>query len=820
MSDHYSEPIQLYRKLIIKFIHLKNNLSFRIFYIKIKQHICINFLYKLIILLLMLITLIIIYGFYLDTQLRYRINGNIWQLPAAVYGRIVHLEPGMSYSLNDLVRLLEVLKYSLVSKITRPGEFIIRNNSIELFRRSFPFPDGKEGPIRTSITFKNKKVLKINHKNIKNNIGLFRLDPKLITILPSTNGEQRFFLPLDDFPPLLVETLIATEDRYFYQHYGIRLTSIFRAFLANFTAGHTIQGGSTLTQQLVKNLFFSNKRSFWRKLNEAYMALLFDYHYSKDRILALYLNDVYLGQSGNEQIRGFPLASMYYFGRPINEISLEQQAMLVGMVKGASLYNPLRHPKLTIDRRNIVLKCLEAQNIINLDLYKKLISRPLNVQLSCSIFMPPHSFINMVYKEFNRNIKIKINTLSGIKIFTTLDPVSQCSAERAIKLSIPILRKKNSIPDLESAMVVVDRFSGEILSMVGGSDTRFAGFNRAMHARRSVGSLAKSATYITALSQPNKYRLNTWITDEPLAIPTKNCGIGSRIWFPKNYDRQFRGKVMLIDAFTYSINVPMVNLGIAVGLNNIINTFIKLGIPVSVIHPIPSIILGAISLTPLEIAQQFQTIANYGNHATLSAVRAVISEDGKILYQSLPQSERVIPAQAAYLTLYAMQQVVERGTSILISEKFSEYNIAAKTGTTNELRDSWVVGIDGKEVTVIWLGKDNNEPAKLTGSTGALTVYNSYLNNKTPIKLNLIPPEGIINMYIDLFGKLVCAKNSGLRPIPIWTDDPISLCNIEQGFPTGANYEYEPRQKKILQLDKKNYLQKVFGWLKIFSQQN
>jgi penicillin-binding protein 1B len=717
-----------------------------------------------------------IYGVYLDAQIRSRIDGKVWQLPAAVYGRMVNLEPGMSYSKKEIIDLLEGMQYRQVSRMTRPGEFTVQGDSIDLLRRPFDFPDAKEGQIRARLLFKDNRLIQIQNLDNQRDFGFLRLDPKLITMLQSPNGEQRLFVPRAGFPDLLVDTLLATEDRHFYEHDGVSLYSIGRAVVANLTAGKAVQGGSTLTQQLVKNLFLTSERSLWRKLNEAYMALLMDYRYSKDRILELYLNEVYLGQSGSDQIRGFPLASLYYFGRPVDELSLDQQAMLVGMVKGASLYNPWRNPALALERRNLVLRRLQNQGVIDGELYTMLSTRPLGVQPKGGVITPQPAFMQMVRQELQQKLGDKINDLSGVKIFTTLDPVSQDAAEKAIEDGIPALKAARHLDDLEAAMVIVDRFSGEVRAMVGGAQPQFAGFNRAMQARRLVGSLAKPSTYLTALSEPDKYRLNTWLSDQPLSIKLPN---GSS-WQPKNYDRQFRGQVMLVDALANSLNVPTVNLGMSVGLDQITAMLQRLGIPKAVINPVPAMLLGAIDLTPVEVAQEYQTIASGGDRAPLSAVRSVIAEDGTVLYQSFPQAERMVPPQAAYLTLYAMQQGVVRGTSRSLSVKFSKYNLAAKTGTTNDLRDSWFAGIDGKEVAIAWVGRDNNGPAKLTGANGALTLYRRYLENQTPLPLVLQPPEGISQMNINSAGNFVCVQNSGMRSIPVWTENPQGLCRAAQ----------------------------------------
>lgn len=786
-----------------------------------RKHTWLWLLFKLGIVMAVLVAA---YGVYLDQKIRSRIDGKVWELPAAVYGRMVNLEPDMQVSKNEMVRLLNATQYRQVSAMTRPGEYTVQANSIEMIRRPFDFPDSKEGQVRARLTFDGDRLEKIENMENNRQFGFFRLDPRLITMLQSANGEQRLFVKRSGFPDLLVDTLLATEDRHFYEHDGISLYSIGRAVLANLTAGRTVQGASTLTQQLVKNLFLSSERSYWRKANEAYMALIVDARYSKDRILELYMNEVYLGQSGDNEIRGFPLASLYYFGRPVEELSLDQQALLVGMVKGASIYNPWRNPKLALERRNLVLRLLQQQNVIDQELYDMLSARPLGVQPRGGVISPQPAFMQMVRQELQAKLGDKVKDLSGVKIFTTFDSVAQDAAEKAAIDGIPALKKQRKLPDLETAMVVVDRYTGEVRAMVGGAEPQFAGYNRAMQARRSIGSLAKPATYLTALSQPNQYRLNTSIADAPITIRLPN----GQTWSPQNDDRRFSGQVMLVDALTRSMNVPTVNLGMALGLPAITDTWVKLGVPKEQLNPVPAMILGALNLTPIEVAQAFQTIASGGNRATLSALRSVIAEDGTVLYQSYPQAERAVPAQAAYMTLWTMQQVVQRGTGRQLGAKYPGLHLAGKTGTTNNNVDTWFAGIDGSQVTITWVGRDNNQPTKLYGASGAMSIYQRYLANQTPTPLALTAPEDVVDMGVDSSGNFLCS--GGVRSLPVWTTTPDALCRQgeqmqqqqleqqQQNNPfnqSGQQQQQQPAtQQQQQQPPKQEKSDGVAGWIK------
>lgn len=730
-----------------------------------------RFLSLLFKLFLVFVAVTVMYGIYLDQQIKERIDGNVWELPAAVYGQIIDLEPESEYSLSDVVTLLIGAQYRQQdTQATRPGEFIVSNDAVEIYRRPFTFPDGEEQAFRVKITFYNNRIDRITNLDTGRDFGLLKIDPKLITMMHSPNGEQRLFVPLKAFPDSLIKTLVATEDKRFYDHHGVSLYSIGRAIYVNLTTGRT-EGGSTLTQQTVKNLFLTNERSLSRKIREAYMAMILDARYSKERILELYLNEVYFGQAGSEEIHGFPLASLYYFGRPVNELTLDQQAVLVGMVKGASLYNPWTQPKQVLERRNVVLRLTEQQGIIDDELYNLLSQRPLSVLPKGGVISPQPAFMQVVRSELRKQLGDKADHLSGMKIFTTFDPVAQAAAEQAVTNEIENLRKSTN-KDLQTAMVIVSRETGEIRAIIGSAEPRYPGYNRAWLTRRAIGSLAKPSTYLTALGQPDRFQLNTWLDDSPLAIKLDN---GS-YWQPKNYDRKFRDRVMLVDALALSLNVPTVNLGMALGLDATKNTLQALGVPSDRITNLPSRLLGALELTPLETAQMFQTIANNGQRSPLSILRYVLTDKGELVYQNYPQQIQAVSQQSAYLTTYAMQQVVESGTSRSLKRKYGSFNLAAKTGTSNDSRDSWFTGIDGKNVAVVWIGLDDHSPMKLTGATGALKIYSEYLQNNPPKKLSLPIPQNIYMLSIDDNGQWQCDDHSG-RKLPVWTTNTQSLCN-------------------------------------------
>lgn len=711
------------------------------------------------------------YTLYLDSKIRSKMDGQVWQLPAEVYSRIESIRLANKPSLEQVKLTLLDNGYRQVSSIATPGDFKIENNRLLLLRRAFPFPDSPEAQRVLRLNFVGNRLDRIEDLVRVSHINEFRLDPKRIALLHSDSDEDRIVLPLKDYPSLLIDTLILTEDKRFFDHNGISPLSIARALISNYQAGRTVQGASTLTQQLVKNLFLSSEKSLQRKFNEALMAIILDARYDKTRILETYLNEIYLGQNGSYQIHGFALASQFYFGRPVQEISLSQMALLVGMAKGASLYNPWRNPQLALERRNVVLKILLDHQKITQEDYQFLIEQPLGVKTQGNIYRQQPAFMQALNQELKAEFgETKRHLLSGAKIFTTLDPKQQRAAELAIINGVANLENSSKkIKDLQSAMVVAEYTTGKVRAMVGGVQTQYAGFNRALQSKRQIGSLVKPSIYAIALAMPSHFRLNTAIENQPISIAIK----GKPAWSPRNYDRRFSEPVMLMDALARSLNIPTVNIGMKIGLKQVIAKQKEMGWNDVEIPPYPATLLGAYAISPYDVTKSYQVLANAGQKLPLTTIESVLSADGKRLFLTPKTPKQVLPREAAIQTLYAMQQVIERGTGRALLPEFTSLRLAGKTGTTNNTRDAWFVGIDGKHVTTIWLGKDNNSDSYLTGASGALPLYREYLRRAAPYPFRLPSSKQIQWIGIDNNGSWACDSS---WKIPVWREKGQDFC--------------------------------------------
>lgn len=739
--------------------------------------------------------LTVFYGGYLDWQIRSKMDGQIWRLPAEVYSRIESVKISDNLAFDEVIQILLDNEYRQTTMVAAPGDFKLEDDTIVVLRRAFPFPDKPEPQRVLRLRFVDNKLNRIEDLVAVKAIDEFRLAPKLIAMLESDN-EDRLAIPLQNYPRLLIDALILTEDRRFYDHHGINPVGIIRALITNIRAGQTVQGGSTLTQQLVKNLFLSSERTITRKANEALMSLLLDWRYDKNRILETYLNEIYLGQNGDTQIHGFELASQFYFGRSIREISLDQIALLVGMVKGPSLYNPWRNPQNALERRNVVLKLMLEHKMIGDELYQLLSQRPLGVQSKGQISRKYPSFIQTLQADLRRELgEHKISSLLGARIFTTMDLKQQAQAENAVVNTVSQLQLKTKNPYLEGAMIVADYRVGEIRAVVGGLQTQYAGFNRALMAKRQIGSLVKPSIYLTALSNPEQFRLNTPINNQPITINVK----GSPPWQPRNYDKKYSGSVMLMDALARSLNIPTVNIGMKVGLSKVIDTQKAMGWDNVEIPKVPAMLLGAYTISPYDVTKLYQTIANQGGRIELTTVDTIADRQGNIIYQHDKTAKQVVPPEAAFQTLFAMQQTVERGTARSLQNDYADLRLAGKTGTTNDARDTWFVGIDGKNISTVWLGRDDNGETKLTGASGALQIYKDYLSHTYIDKLKLNKPANMKWVGITQHGSWDCDSN---RVIPVWVNNGQNFCGgTSNASPSPATppaeTEISPRQESV-----------------------
>ncbi len=739
--------------------------------------------------------LTVFYGGYLDWQIRSKMDGQIWRLPAEVYSRIESVKISDNLAFDEVIQILLDNEYRQTTMVAAPGDFKLEDDTIVVLRRAFPFPDKPEPQRVLRLRFVDNKLNRIEDLVAVKAIDEFRLAPKLIAMLESDN-EDRLAIPLQNYPRLLIDALILTEDRRFYDHHGINPVGIIRALITNIRAGQTVQGGSTLTQQLVKNLFLSSERTITRKANEALMSLVLDWRYDKNRILETYLNEIYLGQNGDTQIHGFELASQFYFGRSIREISLDQIALLVGMVKGPSLYNPWRNPQNALERRNVVLKLMLEHKMIGDELYQLLSQRPLGVQQKGQISRKYPSFIQTLQADLRRELgEHKISSLLGARIFTTMDLKQQAQAENAVVNTVSQLQLKTKNPYLEGAMIVADYRMGEIRAVVGGLQTQYAGFNRALIAKRQIGSLVKPSIYLTALSNPEQFRLNTPINNQPITINVK----GSPPWQPRNYDKKYSGSVMLMDALARSLNIPTVNIGMKVGLSKVIDTQKAMGWDNVEIPKVPAMLLGAYTISPYDVTKLYQTIANQGGRIEITTVDTIADRQGNIIYQHDKTAKQVVPQEAAFQTLFAMQQTVERGTARSLQNDYADLRLAGKTGTTNDARDTWFVGIDGKNISTVWLGRDDNGETKLTGASGALQIYKDYLSHTYIEKLKLNKPANMKWVGITQHGSWDCDSN---RVIPVWVNNGQNFCGGTSNAspsPTTppAETEIPPRQESV-----------------------
>ena len=693
---------------------------------------------------------------YLDYVVRDKFEGKKWALPARVYARPLELYAGLTIKPAQLLAELQALGYQRNSRLQKPGQYSRTNNDFGIYSRGFVFWDQTDSANAATLQFDGDTIVAMNNL-YGQPLGILRLEPQEIGGIYPNHGEDRLLVRLQDIPPLLGEALIAVEDRDFLEHHGISFKGIARALWVNVRSGELAQGGSTLTQQLVKNFYLNQERSFIRKALEAVMAVSLDAHYSKAEILETYINEVYLGQSGAVGIHGFALASQHYFRQPLQELRLHQLALLVGLVKGASYYNPWRNPDRALERRNVVLGVLRDSELISPEQYREASGHGLDV-----VDKPLHSvhnypaFMDLVKRQVREDYAEEDLQSEGLRIFTTLSPWVQQQAELALDDRLQGLEADYHIEtdQLQGAVVVTAVGSGEVLALVGDREQR-DGFNRALDARRAIGSLVKPAVYLTALSQPKKYTLTTPVDDSEITV----LGEGGRLWQPRNFTREAHGTVPLFVALASSYNQATARLGVELGVDSVIDTLSKLGLARDV-PDLPSVLLGAVDLSPWQVSNLYQTIASEGVYTPQRAILSVMDASGQALTRYPFQPESRFDPATMHLLHYALQTAMRQGTGRSLYQDWDpNWLVAGKTGTTNDQRDAWFAGFTGDHLAVVWVGRDDNGPTPLTGATGALPVWSQLFTQLASRSLQPVKPRDVVYAWVDATTETVTGDN-------------------------------------------------------------
>ena len=682
------------------------------------------------------------YVLWLDYRVQAEFAGQRWSLPARVYASAAEIYVGQALTVARTEALLVRSGYRRASAVEQPGSYRRAESHIDFMSRELHFWDGLQESRLLRVSQQRGKVREIRDLTTQQTLPLIRVEPELIGRIYPDSYEDRMPVAWDEVPPALIQALLAVEDRNYFSHHGVDPRGMLRAAYHNILNRKLAQGGSTITQQLVKNFFLSPERTLLRKFNEIIMAVLLERRYSKQEILVAYINEVYLGQQGRRSVHGFNAAAEFYFARPLSELRVEQIALLAGLVRGASWYNPRRHPERATQRRNLVLDLMLSQGYLDADVHSQARRQPLNLSVQPRWVAGKYpAFLQLVKSQLLRDYAIGDLRSKGLRIFTTLDTARQDSAEQVVRQQLQRLERGAALKSgtLQAASVFVQTSSGAILSLVGGRDAEYTGFNRAVDASRPIGSLVKPFVYYTALTEPRRYALSSSLSDADIAIRQAD---GS-FWRPDNYDGRNHGQVSLLEALAKSYNKATVRLGQQLGLQQVIDTLARAGAS-EPIEPFPALLLGVLELTPLQVAQLYQTLANGGFFVPVNSIREVLDSDGNALRRYGLEVRQTLQAEAAYLTGFMLTQAVNHGTGRGLRRIVPQrLPLAGKTGTTNELRDSWFAGYGDDITGVVWLGRDDNRPTSFSGASGALQLWGNMVKRQDLGSVDLPPPPDI-----------------------------------------------------------------------------
>jgi penicillin-binding protein 1B len=694
---------------------------------------------------------------YLDVSVRTRFEGRLWSTPARIYSDPLVLSVGERSAPEPLSERLERSGYAKVAGRPRhPGQYRRRGGSIELFARAFGTPVLNREAAWYRLRYSGNRISRVEREDGQATRHAV-LEPELIATLHGVRQEERSVVPLEQIPATFRSAVLAAEDARFYEHHGLDLRGILRAAVANLKSGRIVQGGSTITQQTVKNLYLGQQRTWWRKMREAAMAWSLDRSYTKDRIFEVYLNEVYFGQRGSVAICGAQAAARFYFGRDLERLTIGEWATLAGMIRSPGSYNPFREPESALRRRDQVLAAMVRLGWLEAEVAAGAREERLTLASGRGGFSGAGYVVDYVRAELDRRFGVDLEEAEGVEIYTTIDTSIQNSAEQALvrglerlERDVPSVAKQLGERRLQGAVVVTRPRSGEILALVGGRDYGTSQFNRVVQARRQPGSCFKPLVYAAGFElardgDPSGLNPATILADEPIEI----AAAGGR-WTPSNYDREFRGAVTVREALQSSLNVPTVRAAQRVGLERIVEVAEKAGIS-SRLSRVPSLALGTEEVTPLELATAYGTFAQLGERRDAWIVRSVTGPSMDTISAAPLEPVLALHPTSAFLTTDLLRGVFDEGTARSARTLGFDGVAAGKTGTTDDTRDSWFVGYTPELLALVWVGFDDNARTGLTGASGALPIWVDLMRDAGVAKSRrrFKEPVGIVHRYVD-----------------------------------------------------------------------
>jgi penicillin-binding protein 1B len=701
-----------------------------------------------------------------DTMVSERFRTHHWDFPSKIYSDSQLIYPGMDLKAVAFFDRLRDLDYQPVAgAVSRKGDYHVdeRAETVDVYLHDLPVPGLETGTRRVRLHVSGNTLIRIaDLDDDTKDLYAIELEPELLSGLYQGAWEERHLVTLDEVPPLLLRAIIDVEDQHFYEHHGIDLRGIARASWVNLRSGHTVQGGSTLTQQLMKNFFLTDERSIKRKLREALMALIVERRFTKQEILENYINEIYLGQKGAQGIYGVWEASRFYFASEPQQLSVAEMAMLASLIKAPNRYSPFRDAERAKQRRNYALSLMLKQGDITAEQYAAALAEPLRIAPLPNQVKDAPYFVDFVRQELAQAYPSDVLTTEGLRVYTALDMHLQHLAEQAVQNGVADLEKRyprlhadKPTDQLQACLIAIQPPTGAIKAMMGGRDYRFTQFNRCTQALRQPGSVFKPFTYLTAFEQTRHADPHilptTRIEDEPF-----DWAFDNQVWSPANYKKHYMGMVTVREALEFSLNAATARLAQQIGLPAILDTARRMGIS-SPLPPYPSVVLGAAEVTPFEIAQAFAALANSGLRAQPLSIKKVIDRGGLPIERKPVQVEQVVPPDTAYLVTHLMEGVLDYGTGRPARRRGFSRPAAGKTGTTNDYRDAWFVGFTPGLLAVVWVGFDQKRPLNLAGAEAALPIWTEFMKQATAgmPATDFVPPPGVSLVKIDpLSGQL------------------------------------------------------------------